>query len=119
VFGFAGDGGGVSTIQALATAARHRIGAKFVALNNRSYRILKCNLQAYWRELGQRDQAFPDSFHLGARNLRFDMIAEGFGVPAVRVEKPAEIAPALDRALADDAPFLIELMLDTGPVTAP
>ncbi|NVO16699.1 MAG: thiamine pyrophosphate-binding protein [Rhodoplanes sp.] len=115
VFGFAGDGGGVSTIQALATAARYRIGAKFVVLNNRSYRILKYNLQAYWRDLGQRDdQPFPDSFDLAAQNLRFDLLAQGFGVPAVRVERPDDIAPALDRALADDAPFLIELMLDAA-----
>ncbi len=45
VFGFAGDGGAISTIQALATAARHGVGAKFVVCNNKSYRILKYNLQ--------------------------------------------------------------------------
>ncbi|RAI45914.1 thiamine pyrophosphate-binding protein [Rhodoplanes roseus] len=115
VFGFAGDGGAISTIQALATAARHRIGAKFVVLNNRSYRILKYNLQAYRRDLGlPESQPFPECFDLAAQNLRFDLLAQGFGVPAVRVERPDEIGPALDRALADDAPFLIELMLDPG-----
>lgn len=34
VFGFSGDGGAMSTIQALATAARYGIGAKFVVCNN-------------------------------------------------------------------------------------
>ncbi|MFD2181980.1 thiamine pyrophosphate-binding protein [Rhodoplanes azumiensis] len=113
VFGFAGDGGGISTVQALATAARYRIGAKFVVLNNRKYRILEYNLQDYRRTLGLPEtDPFPDSFDLAAHNLRFDVLAQGLGVPAVRVERPDQIVPALDRALADDAPFLIELMVD-------
>jgi benzoylformate decarboxylase len=114
VFGFAGDGGAISTIQALATAARHEIGAKFVICNNRSYRILKYNLQQYWGDLGQpKDQEFPDSFDLHKPALRFDLLAQGHGVNAVRIERPEEIGPALDRALADDKPFLIELMLSS------
>src|SRR5208282_6329409 len=52
VFGFSGDGGGMSTIQAISTAARHGLGVKFVVCNNRSYRILKLNLQQYWKEMG-------------------------------------------------------------------
>lgn len=112
VFGFTGDGSAISTIQAVATAARHRIGAKFVVCNNRSYRILKYNLRQYWAERGEpQDQAFPDSFDLAQPELRFDRLAQGQGVDAIRVEHPADIAPALDRALADDKPFLIDLVL--------
>jgi benzoylformate decarboxylase len=112
VFGFAGDGAAISTIQALATAARYGVGAKFVVCNNKSYRILKYNLQRYWRDRREpEDQAQPESFDLAAPELRFDMLAQGQGVDAVRVERPAEIAPALDRALADDKPFLIDLVL--------
>jgi benzoylformate decarboxylase len=112
VLGFAGDGSAISTIQALATAARYRIGAKFVVCNNRSYRILKYNLRQYWRDRREPDdQAFPDSFDLAQPELRFDRLARGQGVDAIRVEHPADIAPALDRALADDKPFLIDLVL--------
>jgi benzoylformate decarboxylase len=112
VFGFAGDGGAISTIQALATAARYGIGAKFVICNNRSYRILKYNLQNYWRDLGQQtNQTFPDSFDLQKPELRFDQLAQGQGLDAVRVERPEQIGPALDRALADEKPFLIDLVL--------
>jgi benzoylformate decarboxylase len=118
VFGFTGDGGAMSTIQALATAARYGIGAKFVVCNNKSYRILKYNLQQYRRdraEAGERpaspNQVFPDSFDLAPPDLRFDKLAQGQGVDAVRVERPDDIAPALDRALADDKPFLIDLVL--------
>jgi thiamine pyrophosphate-dependent acetolactate synthase large subunit-like protein len=34
------------------------------------------------------------------------------GVDGVRVEKPNEIAPAIDRALGHSGPFLIDLVLD-------
>jgi thiamine pyrophosphate-dependent acetolactate synthase large subunit-like protein len=122
VFGFAGDGGAMSTIQALATAARYGIGAKFVVCNNKSYRILKYNLQQYRREraeAGERpavpDPVFPDSFDLAPPDLRFDKLAQGQGVDAVRVERPDDIAPALDRALSDDKPFLIDLVLSAEP----
>jgi benzoylformate decarboxylase len=115
VFGFSGDGGSMQTIQALSTAARYGIGAKFVVCNNRSYRILKYNLQAYWRDLGQKtDQSFPESFDLEPPELRFDKMAEGQGVEAVRVETAEEIVPAIERALADDRPFLIDLVLSSA-----
>jgi benzoylformate decarboxylase len=115
VFGFAGDGGSISTIQSLATASRHGLGAKFVICNNRSYRILKYNLREYWRTLQQpTDQRFPDSFDLNKPELRFDKMAEGQGVAAVRVEKPNEIGFALDRAFKDpNEPFLIDLVLSS------
>jgi benzoylformate decarboxylase len=112
VFGFSGDGGSISTIQALATAARYGIGAKFVVCNNGSYRILKYNLARYWQELGQpAAQSFPPEFELDRPNLRFDHLAEAQGVEAVRVEGEAQIVPALDRAFANDRPFLIDLVL--------
>ena len=44
VIGFTGDGGSMYTIQALWTAARHNIGAKFVICNNASYMLLKLNI---------------------------------------------------------------------------
>jgi thiamine pyrophosphate-dependent acetolactate synthase large subunit-like protein len=112
VFGFSGDGSSISTVQALATAARHSIGAKFVVLNNGSYRILKYNLQRYWRDRGESvEQAFPESFDLTSPQLRFDRLAEGQGVAAVRVTDAAGIGPALNQALSDDKPFLIDLVV--------
>jgi benzoylformate decarboxylase len=114
VFGFSGDGGSISTIQALATAARHNIGAKFVVCNNGSYRILKYNLRQYWGRLREPlEQSFPVEFDLRPPTLRFDQIAEAQGVHAVRVEHGAGIAPAIDRALATDGPFLIDLVLSS------
>lgn len=115
VFGFVGDGGGISTIQGLATAARYRIGTKFVVCNNGSYRILKYNLQRYWKWQGRpMAQPFPNEFDLQPPVLRFDKMAEAQGVEAVRVERASEIGPALDRAFANDHPFLIDLVLSSA-----
>lgn len=112
VFGFSGDGASISTIQALATAARYDIGAKFVVCNNRSYRILKYNLRQYWERLRQPlNQSFPVEFDVAPPDLRFDLLAEAQGVSAIRVERMAQIEPALERALEDDHPFLIDLVL--------
>jgi benzoylformate decarboxylase len=114
VFGFSGDGGSMSTIQALGTAARHGIGAKFVVLNNGSYRILKYNLQQYWGERQEPiDQPFPEAFDLTPPDLCFDKLAAGQGVDAMRVERPEQIAGALERALENDQPFLIDLVLSS------
>ncbi len=113
VFGFSGDGGSMSTIQAISTAARHGLGVKFVVCNNRSYRILKLNLQEYWRETGvKQTRAFPASFELTQPELRFDLLAEGQGVRGIRVEKPEGVVPAIEAALADDQPILIDLVLE-------
>lgn len=112
VIGFTGDGGGMYTIQALWTAARHNVDAKFVVCNNRSYRILQYNIQQYWKEIGVPEHDFPLSFDLSKPEIRFDELAKSMGVPAVRVEKPEEIAPAIRQALDHKGPFLIDLLLE-------
>jgi benzoylformate decarboxylase len=111
VFGFTGDGGAMYTIQALWTAAHHRIGAKIVVCNNRSYRILKDNIRQYWRERDVPEHEFPASFDLRNPDLRFDRIAESLGVPAARVEAGEQVRPAISRALETDGPFLIDVVI--------
>jgi benzoylformate decarboxylase len=111
VIGFTGDGGSMYTIQALWTAAHHGIGAKFVICNNGSYKLLKLNIQQYWRERGIPEHDFPTSFDLLKPEIRFDQLSQSLGVDAVRVERPEQVGPAIDKALATDGPFLIDLVL--------
>ena len=106
VIGFTGDGGSMYTIQALWTAARHNIGAKFVICNNASYMLLKLNIMQYWREQGLPPGKFPDSFDLTGPMVDFVKIAESMGVPGARVERPEQVEPAIQRMLAHDGPFL-------------
>ncbi|MFI6470488.1 thiamine pyrophosphate-binding protein [Streptomyces sp. NPDC050516] len=109
VIGFTGDGGSMYTIQALYTAVRYTIGAKFVVCNNQSYKLLDLNIEQYWRERGIEEHAHPKPFDLSHPELGFTDIARGYGVEALRVERPDQVAEAVKRMLADDKPFLIDL----------
>ena len=59
------------TIQALWTAAHHRIGAKFVVCNNQSYMLLELNILQYWKEKGLDERSFPESFAAGGPVIDF------------------------------------------------
>jgi benzoylformate decarboxylase len=111
VFGFSGDGGSMYTIQALWTAAHHNIGAKFVICNNQSYMLLELNIMQYWKEQGLEEHEFPKPFMLTDPVIDFAALAQSMGVPAVKVEKPNEVEPAIKQALAHDGPFLIDLVV--------
>ena len=112
VIGFTGDGGSMYTIQALWTAARHNVAAKFVVCNNSSYRLLQLNIDQYWKDQGIAKHDYPLSFDLSYPPLHFAEMAHAMGVQGVRVEKASEIAPAIKQALAHPGPFLIDLVLE-------
>jgi len=111
VVGFAGDGGSMFTFQALWTAARYDVNAKFVICNNRSYRILKDNIRVYWDELGLAAHAFPDSFELDRPEIDFEGMARALGVAALRVDRPDAVQPAIEKALSHPGPFLLDLVI--------
>ncbi len=117
VIGFTGDGGGMYTIQALWTAARHHVNVKFVVCNNASYRLLQLNIDHYWQEQQIAKHDYPLSFDLSQPALHFADMARAMGVMGVRVEKPWDIPQAIDQMLAHPGPFLIDLVLesDTHP----
>jgi benzoylformate decarboxylase len=117
VIGFTGDGGSMYTIQALWTAARHNVGAKFVICNNASYRLLQLNIDQYWKEGGIPKHDYPLSFDLSHPALKFVEMASGMGVAGVRVERPQAIKEAIAQMLAHPGPFVLDLVLegDTDP----
>ena len=111
VVGFTGDGGSMYTIQALWTAAHHRIDAKFVICNNGRYKLLEQNITQYWKERDIGKHAFPSPFSFGEPAFDFVTIAKGFGVPGTRVENSSQVGPAIDAMLKTSGPFLIDLAL--------
>lgn len=115
VIGFTGDGGSMYTIQALWTAARYRIGAKFVICNNQSYRLLKDNILQYWREqVGEPVHKFPSGFDLGDPVIDFAALARSMGVPAVRVAHPENAEAAVRQMLETDGPFLVDMVISNS-----
>ena len=111
VIGFAGDGGSMYTYQALWTAVRHGVDAKFVVCNNRKYRLLDDNIDQYWRERGIPAHNFPNSFDLSTPEIDFAGLARALGAQGVRVEKPGEAAAAADQLLDHRGPFLVDVQI--------
>jgi benzoylformate decarboxylase len=117
VVGVCSDGAAMYSVSALWTAAHHRIPVTYVMLSNRAYRILKLNMLEYLgpaaagREFVAMDLQDPE--------LRFDRMAEAMGVPARRVERPEDLAPALGEAVAHrGGPFLVDVVLES-PLPTP
>ncbi|MGW4401139.1 thiamine pyrophosphate-binding protein [Amycolatopsis nivea] len=110
VVGFTGDGGSMYTIQALWTAARHDVAAKFVICDNGRYGLLDNNIEQYWRERDIQAHAYPGSFDLAAPPLGFAGLAESMGVPGVKVEKAADVDRAVAGMLGHEGPFLVHLI---------
>jgi len=122
VLGFTGDGGAMYTYQALWTASRYDVGAKFVVCNNHRYELLNDNIEQYRSERGIAAHPFPTSFDLGHPEIDFVGLAGALGVPGTRVQKSSEAADAVRDMLATDGPFLVDVATDdlvaTRPLTA-
>jgi acetolactate synthase-1/2/3 large subunit len=103
------DGSALYTIQSLWTMAREQLNVTVVIFNNRSYGILNLELQrvgagaAGPRAKAQLDLARPD--------IGFVALSEGFGVPARRVDTGEALVEALERAVAEPGPHLIEVVI--------
>jgi benzoylformate decarboxylase len=83
-----------------------------VILNNASYRILKQRLHALKGLAAQGDRYV--GLDLDDPAVDFVGLARSLGAEAERVEKAAEIGPALGRALSRSGPTLIDVRLDRG-----
>ena len=108
---FSGDGSAMYSIQALWTAAHHKLNILFVIVSNREYRVLKHNIEAYrirFDALAERPYPHMD---LTNPELGFVEIACGMGVPGALAKCPEDIAPAIDKAIKTPGPFLLEILV--------
>ena len=113
VIGIIGDGSSMMTVQALWTAAAYDIPVVYIICNNRAYRVLKLNMDAYKRDiLGESD---PRSRYM-AMDFPIPMniagMAEAMGVRGRQIADPAEIAPALSAALESGKPTVLDVSID-------
>ena len=109
VIAIVGDGSFLQTVQELAMAAQYDIPALFLVLNNFGWECIK-NLQA--TQFGP-DRVLATNFRKRdgtpfSANLA--SVAQGFGCHAERIEQPAEVAPAIRRALASGKPAVVEAL---------
>jgi acetolactate synthase-1/2/3 large subunit len=105
---FVGDGGFSYHIGELETMARWNIPATIVVNNNNAYNQgARIWADAYGGELhGRHEEVWQ------FREVNFSNIAREMGVSSTRVEQPAQLAGALKKAIALDAPSLVEVVTD-------
>ncbi len=103
------DGSALYTIQSLWTMAREQLDVTVVIFNNRAYKILNTEFERIGvQEAGPRARAQLD---LGNPDIDFVELATGLGVAASRVSTGEELTGALDQALADPGPHVIEAVI--------
>ena len=109
VIALVGDGSFLQTAQELAMAAQYDIPAVFLVFNNFGWECIK-NLQTL--QFGP-DREIVTSFRKRdgtpfSANLA--QVAQGLGCHAERIEHPAEVGPALRRAISSGRPAVVEAL---------
>ena len=98
------------TCQGLWTAARYRIDAVFVILNNTSYRILKQRLHAM-RGLAEQTDSYV-GMELIDPQIDFVGLARSLGIAAERAKTVHETTDLVARGLNGGGPLLVDVELD-------
>ncbi len=100
----AGDGSIQMNIQELAPAVYEKIPVKVCILNNGYLGMVR-----QWQELFY-DRRYAATRLLG--NPDFVAVAEAYGANGVRVARPEEVRPALDRAFADREVWVLDFRVE-------
>ncbi|MXW96705.1 MAG: acetolactate synthase large subunit [Acidimicrobiaceae bacterium] len=105
------DGSAMYTIQALWTQAREQLDVTTLLCNNGAYAILAMELDQVGAVGG--GEVSRSLLDLGRPDLDFCRLAEGQGVPAVRVATAEDLCDQLEHAYREPGPHLIEAMFRT------
>ncbi len=109
VIALVGDGSAMYTIQALWTMAREQLDITSIVFANASYSVLNVELERVGAErVGTKARSQLD---LTGPTLNFARLAQGMGVHAVRVETAEAFCQALEYALKQPGPHLIEAIV--------
>ena len=103
------------SIQALWSAVHHELPIVFVILSNREYRILKHNLDIYRQRFDVGSNKPYPHMDLTRPALGFPAMAQGMGMEGELVTRPEKIGPAIERAFATNAPYLVEVEISGKP----
>ena len=105
-----GDGGFMFGVQELATAVKYGIGLVTIVFNNSSYgNVLRDQRTVYHgHEIGST-----------LTNPDFVKLAESFGAIGYLAKTPAALKAALEKALAQSGPVLIEVPVERGTEASP
>jgi acetolactate synthase-1/2/3 large subunit len=105
------DGSALYTIQSLWTMAREQLDVTVVIFNNRGYAILDAELGRMDPEGAGAGEKARALLELGDPELDFVKLGSGLGVPSRRVDDAGQLVGALEDALGEAGPHLIETVL--------
>jgi acetolactate synthase-1/2/3 large subunit len=109
VIALIGDGTAMYTIQALWTMAREHLDVTAIIFNNAAYSVLNIELD----RVGASEGGAKANSQLDLRGpvLNFAELARGMGVHAVRADSARAFNKAMEYALAQPGPHLIEALV--------
>jgi benzoylformate decarboxylase len=103
---YSGDGSAMYSIQALWTAAHHKLPLTVVIANNGGYRIIKQRLLAFHGDDHFVGMDFVDP------PVQFAELAKSLGLEAIRITDAKELRPALESAFSRPGAKLIEVVVE-------
>jgi acetolactate synthase I/II/III large subunit len=106
VAAIAGDGDFLQTMQEIAVAAMQDLPVLFVVLNNAGWISIKGGQLTTFGRVAMTDFCRKDG---SVYSPDFAAVARNFGLHGARVDDPAQIRPAVERALATHGPALLEI----------
>ncbi|WCS26877.1 thiamine pyrophosphate-dependent enzyme [Methylobacterium sp. NMS14P] len=105
-----GDGAAMYSPQALWTAAHEKLPVTFVVINNAEYNILKTFMKGQAHYASVRANRFI-AMDLTDPRIDFPALAASMGVPARRVTRAADIAPAIEAGIRSGGTNLVEVVV--------
>lgn len=109
VIALIGDGTAMYTIQSLWTMAREKLDVTVIIFNNAAYSVLSVELDRVGAS--QDGHKAKSQLDLHGPVLNFAQLAQGMGVHAVRADNAKSFNTALEYALAQPGPHLIEALV--------
>jgi benzoylformate decarboxylase len=105
---FSGDGSSMYSIQALWTAANHKLPLTFVIVNNGGYRIIKQRLLAFHGDDHYVGMDFVDP------PVDFTGLGKSLGLESIRITDPGQLKSALSSAFSRPGTKLIEVVVNNS-----
>jgi acetolactate synthase-1/2/3 large subunit len=98
-----GDGSFQMTLHELATVVQEKVAVKIAIINNGFL-----GMPRQWQQL------LYSSRYVASRLVGPDFVklADAYGIPGLRVEYKEEVVPAIEKAMAEPGPFLIDFRVE-------
>ncbi len=103
ILNITGDGSFQMNLQELATCREHHIPVKIIIMNN-SYLGMVRQLQ---------EKIYNNQYQVEMINPDFTKIAEAYDLFAIRVNRKAELIPALEKAIHHQGTAIIDIIIDS------